>query len=76
VATNNSFGMHRASSVRRRSPRATSRHASISRTPGGQQIFYRVLFEDLASPKVLSEPVTAGSDAVESAHGQFRLLGR
>ena len=26
--------------------------------PAGQQIFYRVLFEDLASPKVLSAPVT------------------
>ena len=26
--------------------------------PAGQQIFYRILFEDLASPKVLSEPAT------------------
>ena len=26
--------------------------------PAGQQIFYRIVFQDLANPKVLSEPVT------------------
>jgi len=34
--------------------------------PAGQRIFYRVLFEDLASPKVLSAPVT----------GRFRTPAR
>ncbi|HMF05342.1 MAG TPA: PhoD-like phosphatase N-terminal domain-containing protein, partial [Acidimicrobiia bacterium] len=32
--------------------------ADLTGLPGGQQIFYRLLFEDLASPKVTSDPVT------------------
>ncbi len=46
--------------------------------PAGQQIFYRVLFEDLASPKVLSEPATGPvPDAgAEPPDGQLRVLGR
>jgi alkaline phosphatase D len=32
-------------------------HAELQRLPPGQQIFYRALFEDLADPRIRSEPV-------------------
>jgi alkaline phosphatase D len=37
--------------------------------PAGQRIFYRVLFEDLASPKVLSAPVTGRFRTPAQTHG-------
>src|SRR5262249_56492011 len=38
-------------------PGSTAR-VHLAGLPAGQQIFYRVLFQDLASPKVTSDPAT------------------